>query len=430
MANGGFEDGTTGWRHFANGGSTNAFSVVGTAPIAEGTKKARVVLDPSIGTNNQVYLMGLTLEAGTQYRLTFQAYASKATTIQARVIEQDDDYTTYGFPFKTFSLTTGWQTFTVDFTAQNFAGTVSDGMLQFYFVNSSPSTSLYFDAVSISSGSTPPPTSNLLQNGGFEGGTSAWQHFANGGSTNAFSVVGTAPIAEGTKKARVVLDPSIGTNNQIYQLGFPLTSGTDYTLTFNAYASTATTLQVRVIEQDDDYTTYGFPFKTIGLGTSFQAFAVDFTASNFVGTVNDAMLQFYFVNSSPSTTIYFDNVVIGPAAASSAGSAPIAENAGEGLTPELAQERSTLPSEMGLQQNYPNPFNPSTEIAFALPAPSHVILEVYNVLGERVAVLVDETRPAGYFSARFDAGQLPSGIYFYRLTTNTSSLIKKMMFVK
>ena len=243
------------------------------------------------------------------------------------MIEQDDDYTTYGFPFKTFSLTTGWQTFTVDFTAQNFAGTVSDGMLQFYFVNSSPSTSLYFDAVSISSGSTPPPppppppTGNIVANGGFEDGTTGWRHFANGGSTNAFSVVGTAPIAEGTKKARVVLDASIGTNNQIYLMGLTLEAGTQYRLTFQAYASKATTIQARVIEQDDDYTTYGFPFKTFSLTTGWQTFTVDFTAQNFAGTVSDGMLQFYFVNSSPSTSLYFDAVSISSGSHSAATSA-------------------------------------------------------------------------------------------------------------
>jgi hypothetical protein len=59
-----------------------------------------------------------------------------------------------------------------------------------------------------------------------------------------------------------------------------------------------------------------------------------------------------------------------------------------------------------------------------------VTLEVYNVIGERVAVLVDEARPAGYFSARFDAATLPSGLYLYRLTTGTGMLVRKMMFVK
>jgi hypothetical protein len=198
-------------------------------------------------------------------------------------------------------------------------------------------------------------------------------------------------------------------------------------MTFSAYASKATSMRVRVIEQDEDYTAYGFPFRTINLTTSFQSFTVDFTAANFSGTVNDAMVQFYFVYSTPSTSIYLDNVVIGSVAPSGEVGAPIAEKSGEGLTPDV---RLSLPTEVGLLQNYPNPFNPSTQIEYGLPEASHVLLEVYNVLGERVATLVDEAQPAGYFSARFDAASLPSGLYFYRLTTNATSMIKKMMFVK
>jgi hypothetical protein len=302
-------------------------------------------------------------------------------------------------------------------------------MLQFYFVNSSPSTTLYFDAVSIATGSAPPPPGdNILVNGSFESDKTGWLHFSNGNASNAFNVITTAPIADGAKKAQVVLGSSIGTNNQIYQRDLSLTTGTEYRLTFSAYASKATTMRVRVIEQNDDYTTYGFAFKTINLTTGFQTFTTDFTAANFSGTVNDAMVQFYFVNSAPSTSIYIDNVVLG-GAPSAALAGPTADKSGEGIA-EGAESRSMLPTEVGLMQNYPNPFNPSTQIEFALPEASHVNLEVYNLLGERVAVLVNEVRPAGYFTARFDAASLPSGLYFYRMTTNSTSLIKKMMFIK
>jgi hypothetical protein len=275
----------------------------------------------------------------------------------------------------------------------------------------------------------PPPTGNILVNGGFESDKTGWRHYENGGAANAFNILTSAPIAEGAKKAQVVLDATIGTNNQLYQRDLSLIAGTAYRLSFSAYASKTTTMQVRVIEQDDDYTVYGFAFKTINLTTSFQTFTVDFTAGNFAGTASDAMVQFYFVKSSPSTSIYLDNVVLGPVTASGEATAPTAEKSGEGVNPDGSDSR-LLPTEVGLLQNYPNPFNPSTQIEYGLPEASHVLLEVYNVLGERVATLVDGAQPAGYFSARFDAASLPSGLYFYRLTTNATSMIKKMMFVK
>ncbi len=80
-----------------------------------------------------------------------------------------------------------------------------------------------------------------------------------------------------------------------------------------------------------------------------------------------------------------------------------------------------LPTAFALEQNYPNPFNPSTQIQFALPKASHVKLEIYNALGERIATLLNETRQPGYYSEQFDAIGLASGIYFYRLQAGDPS---------
>jgi len=89
-----------------------------------------------------------------------------------------------------------------------------------------------------------------------------------------------------------------------------------------------------------------------------------------------------------------------------------------------------LPSEFQLSQNYPNPFNPSTVIEFALPAAGKARLEVFNILGQQVATLVDGRLQAGYHEVEFDASSQPSGIYFYRLTTEDGSATRKMVFVK
>jgi len=99
-----------------------------------------------------------------------------------------------------------------------------------------------------------------------------------------------------------------------------------------------------------------------------------------------------------------------------------------------------LPRTFSLSQNYPNPFNPSTVIAFALGtdetgAPQRVRLDIYNVLGQRVATLADETLPPGRYeyqwNGRDGAGQpVASGLYFYRLTTNKQSETKKMVLLK
>ncbi|MBI5266927.1 MAG: T9SS type A sorting domain-containing protein [candidate division Zixibacteria bacterium] len=94
-----------------------------------------------------------------------------------------------------------------------------------------------------------------------------------------------------------------------------------------------------------------------------------------------------------------------------------------------------LPTAYQLLQNYPNPFNPTTEIAFSLPMPGEVHLDIYNIMGQRVRELAGGFLPAGYhqitFDGRSDNGQpLASGVYFYRLSAGVFSQTRKMALVK
>jgi hypothetical protein len=89
-----------------------------------------------------------------------------------------------------------------------------------------------------------------------------------------------------------------------------------------------------------------------------------------------------------------------------------------------------LPTTLTLFQNYPNPFNPSSVIKYGLPAAATVSLEVYNILGQRVAVLLNGEQHAGYHEVVFENSTLGSGIYFYRLSANEFTQAKKMMIVR
>ncbi len=89
-----------------------------------------------------------------------------------------------------------------------------------------------------------------------------------------------------------------------------------------------------------------------------------------------------------------------------------------------------IPTEFALHQNFPNPFNPMTSIFFDLPMREHVRLDVFNVLGQRVATLMDEPVAAGYHVVNFDASLLPTGLYFYRVQAGDWAALKKMMLVK
>ncbi len=92
--------------------------------------------------------------------------------------------------------------------------------------------------------------------------------------------------------------------------------------------------------------------------------------------------------------------------------------------------KSSLPINFSLSQNYPNPFNPTTAIEYSVPAYSHVVIKVYNVLGKEVKALVDENKPAGNYTVDFNASGLASGIYFYRMQTNGFSTVRKMILLK
>ncbi|MBI4548629.1 MAG: T9SS type A sorting domain-containing protein [Ignavibacteriae bacterium] len=89
-----------------------------------------------------------------------------------------------------------------------------------------------------------------------------------------------------------------------------------------------------------------------------------------------------------------------------------------------------LPVTFKLLQNYPNPFNPKTGLGFEVPALSHVVLKVYNLLGQEVALLVDEKKQPGRYTVSWDASGQPSGVYLYRLQSGKFVDIKKMILVK
>ena len=100
------------------------------------------------------------------------------------------------------------------------------------------------------------------------------------------------------------------------------------------------------------------------------------------------------------------------------------------LGPTEVKPVQDTPREFKLQQNYPNPFNPSTTIEYDVPARAHIILKVYNALGQDVATLVDEERAPGSYSTVWDAKGVASGTYWSRMTADGRSIVQKMILVK
>ena len=101
----------------------------------------------------------------------------------------------------------------------------------------------------------------------------------------------------------------------------------------------------------------------------------------------------------------------------------------EYITDVIENNTVQLP-EFNLEQNYPNPFNPSTTISYQLPATRYVNLKVFDILGNEIATLINEEKPAGSYEVKFDASKLSSGIYFYTLYAGDFIETRKMLLLK
>ena len=103
---------------------------------------------------------------------------------------------------------------------------------------------------------------------------------------------------------------------------------------------------------------------------------------------------------------------------------------GTQMTTGISESEQLITDGFSLKQNYPNPFNPLTTIEFKLRKQAHVVLSVYNGLGQKLMTLLDEPMSAGIHQLPFDGKNLPSGIYFYQLKVDDQSQVKKMELVK
>ncbi len=96
----------------------------------------------------------------------------------------------------------------------------------------------------------------------------------------------------------------------------------------------------------------------------------------------------------------------------------------------ISNYSSEIPNSYLLKQNFPNPFNPTTNINFTIPQSGFVSLKIFDMVGKEVATLVNESKPAGNYIVGFNASNLPSGAYFYRIETNNFTDTKKMLLIK
>ena len=216
--------------------------------------------------------------------------------------------------------------------------------------------------------------------------------------------------------ALISINPSTGAGTLIGPTGFPAISGLSFyhivPVELTSFTAIVKDLQVLLnwttatelnnsgfyIERNsgDGFATVGF---IPGFGTTTEPRSYNFTDSDIKAGIFTYRLKQVDLNG---TYEYSDEVEV------------------EGIAP----------LEFKLDQNYPNPFNPATQITFQLTKKSNVVLKVYNLLGKEVAILVDGQKEAGKHKINFDAGDLPSGMYLYKIETDGLVQTKKMMLMK
>jgi hypothetical protein len=102
----------------------------------------------------------------------------------------------------------------------------------------------------------------------------------------------------------------------------------------------------------------------------------------------------------------------------------------DSVTVDVRMPDAEIPAAFSLHQNYPNPFNPSTTIKYDLPKDSRVSLKLFNILGQEVETIINEDQMAGYKSVEWNASNVTSGVYFYRIHAGDFVASKKLLFLK
>lgn len=146
----------------------------------------------------------------------------------------------------------------------------------------------------------------------------------------------------------------------------------------------------------------------------------------------DAQHNTWFRQTSPTTADLYAIYTEGYSEYIAMGENGVVIRTTDGGGPPMAVTNisSEVPDRFSLGQNYPNPFNPATKITFDLPSSGNVELNVYDMLGREAANIINSHLGAGRYEADFDASNLPSGIYFYRITAGEFTQTKKMILVK
>lgn len=172
------------------------------------------------------------------------------------------------------------------------------------------------------------------------------------------------------------------------------------------------TISLNVFDPDRDSLEFGYSTNSDFVSASLKTNPLEITITPDTDWYGDATIEVWATDNIDTSFVRFNYQVA------------------KTTDTDVNDQFSDLPDTFILHQNYPNPFNPSTTIDYEIPEVSDVKLVIYNLLGREVSTLVDQRQAAGRYTVNFDARNLSSGIYLYRLITETKVLTQKMVLIK
>lgn len=245
------------------------------------------------------------------------------------------------------------------------------------------------------------PGENMLLNGDFSQGDRNWTLLRQGAANAEGSVDN-----QGQYHIQIVDGGSGMEDVQLRQPGVGLVHGNKYRFEFDAYAEVNRAIEAYIMKEDPPYVNYG-RINPSALQPFSRHFTYDFEMTDPVDMNATLVFNCGVLNGD----VFLDNVSLKE-------------------IPNAVTDENALFETWRLNQNYPNPFNPVTQISFSLGRDEQVTLSLYNILGQRAAILLDEFKQKGSYSVNLDGSTLSAGLYLYKLHTPSYTDIRKLILLK
>jgi beta-glucanase (GH16 family) len=393
LNNPGFEKGVKYWKEVSHFPAEVDFNL-DTNNVFYGDQSLSIEVQ-SLGLNPwdiQCSQREILLEADEEYLLSFWAKTNNSNGNINAAIVSDNPFVVYYEEL--IPLTNNWTKYEINYTA-----TVTDTIglnIDFGYQTGK----YYIDNFLLT---TPDlMNSNQIINGDFFDADSNWNLVTlSGAQAESNMINGELEIAI-SNPGNDIWDIHLG------QSDIDIENGEEYTIFFDAYAVAPRNITALVGKNSAPWTVY-HPDQIFSLTTSKQSFTFSFVLND----PSDHHSRFGFDIGGSSTDVFFDNIRI----------------TSENIPTSISSTQSILKS-FKLFQNYPNPFNPNTSIKYSIFAQSYALLKIFNVLGKEISTLVNKDKPAGIYQVNFDASNLPSGVYFYKLSAGNFVETKKMILLK